>query len=291
MTGASTPSSTVGVEPRSATVRVNGFDLHSWEWAGNEPTLICLHPSGHYGRIWESVARLLSPQFRVVALDQRGHGDSGQPASGSSAQDYASDVAGFVEAQKMEKVGVVGHSLGARTAMVFAAEHPERVSHVILVGGPHFSTLQAGADVQHWQTQAKNMRERPQRMASADAAAEILRASYPKFTEQDIQHAVQYNTRPLADGGVEWRFEPEWVAKGLDHALDDLRPYAARIKAPVLVLRPHTSWELTPERMPQVIGAFSGTTVTVQDLSGSANLEVEVPLEVADAIRATLTAR
>jgi pimeloyl-ACP methyl ester carboxylesterase len=278
-------SSVSAAEPLSAALPINGFVMHYWEWAGGEPTLVCLHPSGHYGRIWESVAHQLAPRFRVLAPDQRGHGDSSQPTGGNAAEDYAADIAALVGALDLAQVVLVGHSLGARTAMVCAAEHPERVSRVILVGGPHFSTLQPGADVQHWQTQSDTMRQRARGAPSAEAAAELLRASYPRFSAAAVQHAVKYNTRPTADGGVEWRFDPAWVADGLMHALDDLRDYAARIRCPVLLLRATGSWELTPERMPQTVAAFSGTRVTVVDVDGAANLEVEAPDAVANAIR------
>jgi 2-(acetamidomethylene)succinate hydrolase len=288
-TGTQASAETAAAEPLSATIRVNGFDMHYWEWPGSQPALVCLHPSGHYGRIWERVAQQLAPQFDVLAPDQRGHGDSGRAPSGSAAEDYAADVEALAAGRDLGQVVLVGHSLGARTAMVHAAEHPERVSHVILVGGPHYSTLESGADVDHWQGNANTMRQRPRQIASAAAAADLLRASYPRFTESDIQHAVQFNTRPAADGGLEWKYEPTWVAEGLMHALDDLTGYAARIRCPVLILRARTSWELTPERMPNVVGVFSGAQVTVVDVDGSANLEVEAPDAVAAAIRNFLT--
>jgi pimeloyl-ACP methyl ester carboxylesterase len=275
----------VAAEPLSATLRVNDFDLHYWEWPGSGPTLMCLHPSGHYGRIWERVAQQLAPQFDVIAPDQRGHGDSGEPPSGNGAEDYAADVEGLAAGRNLPRLVLVGHSLGARTAMVHAAEHPERVSHMILVGGPHFSTISPGSDIDHWTNQSNTMRQRSRQIASAEAAAEILRASYPRFTEADVQHAVKYNTQPAAGGGLEWKFQPSWVADGLTHALDDLRPFAARIRCPILILRATNSWELTPERMPHVVGVFSNTHVKVVDVDASANLEVEAPDAVAAAIR------
>jgi pimeloyl-ACP methyl ester carboxylesterase len=287
------PSETVAAaEPLSATLRVNDFDMHYWEWPGSGPSLMCLHPSGHYGRIWERVAQQLAPRFDVLAPDQRGHGDSGQPPSGTAAEDFAADVEALAAARNLPQIVLVGHSLGARTAMVHAAEHPERVSHMILVGGPHFSTIQPGADVDHWQGNSDAMRHRSRDAGSAEAAAASLRASYPKFTEADVQHAVKYNTRPSAGGGLEWKFEPSWVADGLLHALDDLRGYAARVRCPVLILRATGSWELTPERMPYVVGVFSGaSSVKVVDVDASANLEVEAPEAVAEAISTYLSDR
>jgi pimeloyl-ACP methyl ester carboxylesterase len=280
------PSSTLAAaEPLSATLHVNDFDLHYWEWPGSGPTLVCLHPSGHYGRIWERVAQQLAPQFDVLAPDQRGHGDSTQPPRGTAAEDFAEDVEALAAGRNLQRLVLVGHSLGARTAMVHAARYPERVSQMILVGGPHYSTIEPGADVGHWTTQSDTMRARSRHVASEAEALEILRTSYPRFTEADLQHALKYNTRPSAGGGLEWKFEPGWVADGLTHALDDLRGYAAQIRCPILILRAKASWELTPERMPTVVGVFSNTTVKVVDIAASANLEVEAPDAVASSIR------
>jgi hypothetical protein len=115
-----------------------------------------------------------------------------------------------------------------------------------------------------------------------------LRTSYPRFTDADVRHALKYNTRTMASGGLEWKFEPGWVADGLTHALDDLRPYAAEIRCPILILRAKGSWELTPERMPTVVGVFPKAEVKVVDVDASANLEVEAPDAVAAAIRTYL---
>lgn len=277
--------------PHSRFAELDGFRLHYWEWPGEGPTIVCLHPSGHYGRIWEGVAQRLAPEYRVIAPDQRGHGDSGRPASGAGAEDYAADLEDLAEQIGLERFVLAGHSLGARTGMVYAALHPVRVRKLALVGGPHYSTLHAGGDVEYWQNSARTMAARPRRMPSVAAALEVLRAQYPQFSEAALEHAVEHNTRPLADGGVEWRYEPTFVAEGLGHAFDDLRPYAARISCPVLILRPEKSWELTPERMPEVEAAFSATEVRSQTISGAVgNLEVEAPAEVAAAIRAWVAA-
>ena len=64
------------------------------------------------------------------------------------------------------------------------------------------------------------MRQRSRRVASADAATAILRASYPNFSEAAIEHALRFNSRPVAGGELEWRFDPAFVAEGLTHALD-----------------------------------------------------------------------
>jgi pimeloyl-ACP methyl ester carboxylesterase len=72
--------------PDSQRVDLPDVSLHYWDWPGNRPPIVCLHPSSHYGRIWEWVAEQLAPIFRVLAPEQRGHGESGRPASGRGAE-------------------------------------------------------------------------------------------------------------------------------------------------------------------------------------------------------------
>jgi pimeloyl-ACP methyl ester carboxylesterase len=275
--------------PDSQRVDLPDVSLHYWEWPGDPPPIVCLHPSSHYGRIWEWVAERLAPSFRVLAPDQRGHGDSGwiKPASGAGAEDYAADLEGLADNLGLERFVVAGHSLGARTGMVYAALHPARASHLVLVGGPHYSTIHPGADVEYWQNNARNTAARSRRQPSAAVAIEAVRTQYPQLSQAALEHVVEHNTRRLDDGGVEWKYDPTFVAEGLRHALDDLRPYAARISCPVLILRAEKSWELTEERMPEVESVFSGSpsvqTLTIAGAVG--NLELEKPDEVARAIR------
>jgi pimeloyl-ACP methyl ester carboxylesterase len=274
--------------PLSQNVAVNGFDMHYWEWPGRGPTIVCLHPSGFYGRIWEWVAERLSPDYRVVAIDQRGHGLSQQPPDGNATIDYAADVEGFCEAAGLDRVIVAGHSLGSRAGMVFAAQHPERVLALALVGGPHFGTIVPGEDVAYWQQQSARMRQRARRYSSLAEARQVIKDQYPFYTDAALDHVAEHNTRALADGGVEWLYEPAWVADGLNHATDDLRSFAAALKCPVLILRAEKSWELTPQRMPQVERVFpSARIVTIENVTQ--NLELEAPDKVASNIRAFLS--
>jgi pimeloyl-ACP methyl ester carboxylesterase len=168
--------------PLSQQVTVAGFRMHYWEWPGAGPTIVLLHPSGFYGRIWEWVAQRLSPDYRVLAMDQRGHGLSEQPHGGNSTASYAADVEGFCQALGLERVIVGGHSLGARAAMVFAAEHPERVAALALIGGPHYGTIVAGADVEYWQQQSARMRQRARHYDSAEAARQVISDQYPFYS-------------------------------------------------------------------------------------------------------------
>jgi len=103
--------------------------LHYLEWNPHAPhTIILLHGNSANARWWEPVARAIAPEYRLLALDQRGHGDSewARPAAYSPA-DYANDIARFVAqlAENAQKWVVAGHSMGGLNALAFARNHPD----------------------------------------------------------------------------------------------------------------------------------------------------------------------
>jgi pimeloyl-ACP methyl ester carboxylesterase len=110
--------------------------LHYLEWnPRGARTIIVLHGNSANAWWWEPLARVISPQYRLLALDQRGHGDSGwtRPAAYSPA-DYANDLARFVaHAAGGEKPVVVGHSMGGLTVLAFARRHPQMARGAIAI--------------------------------------------------------------------------------------------------------------------------------------------------------------
>jgi len=105
--------------------------LHYLEWnPRGTRTIILLHGNSANAWWWEPLARVIAPEYRLLALDQRGHGDSGwvRPAAYSPA-DYANDLARFVAhaAANAEKPVVAGHSMGGLSVLAFARNHPDGV--------------------------------------------------------------------------------------------------------------------------------------------------------------------
>lgn len=85
---------------------------------------------------WRSFApllRLLQDQ-RTIALTQRGHGEATRPRHGYAAADFADDLAAFLDALRIPRAVLVGHSMGSAVVQRFAIDHPERVAGVVLFG-------------------------------------------------------------------------------------------------------------------------------------------------------------
>jgi pimeloyl-ACP methyl ester carboxylesterase len=120
-------------------VDVRGLRLHFQEWgAADAPTSIVLvHGLGSTCHIWDLVGpRLAERALRVLALDQRGHGESDQPDSGYDFPTIVADLEGFMDAMGVNEPSVlVGHSWGASVVLHFATAHPDRAAGIALVDG------------------------------------------------------------------------------------------------------------------------------------------------------------
>ena len=86
---------------------------------------------------WHSFERVLPhlpESIHAFALTQRGHGDADRPAAGYRPQDFAADVAAFMDALDIEQAVIAGHSMGSSVAQRFAIDHPERTLGLVLIG-------------------------------------------------------------------------------------------------------------------------------------------------------------
>ena len=114
--------------PKTRKFKGSGIELNCVDYGGEgRPPMLLVHGGAAHARWWDFVAPALTGRFHVMALDQRGHGDSewARPAAYSPI-DYANDIARFVAhvAANAEKPIVVGHSMGGMNVLAFARRHP-----------------------------------------------------------------------------------------------------------------------------------------------------------------------
>jgi len=95
---------------------------------------VFLHGVTDSWRSFERVLPLLPPTMHAFAVSQRGHGDSSRPRSGYRFSDMAEDLLAFMDAMRLPKAIIAGHSMGASVAQRFVADHPDRVSALVLMG-------------------------------------------------------------------------------------------------------------------------------------------------------------
>ena len=121
--------------PSDRWVTANGLRLHYRDWGGSGQPMVLLHGLASTCHIWDLVAPILRNSFAVVALDQRGHGESDKPQTGYDFATLAADLHGFVRALGLERPLIVGHSWGGDVALEYAAEYPTKPIGLCLVDG------------------------------------------------------------------------------------------------------------------------------------------------------------
>jgi pimeloyl-ACP methyl ester carboxylesterase len=117
-------------------VSANGLSIHYYRTGGDKPVVVFNHGAGDDGLCWTRVVKELEADYDCIMVDGRGHGKTiGGKGDYSTAQRVA-DLASLVQALKLERPVVGGHSLGADTSMNFAATYPELTRAVFLEDPP-----------------------------------------------------------------------------------------------------------------------------------------------------------
>ena len=100
------------------------------------PAVLLLHAWIESLRSFDRLTPLLQPSLRVLALDQRGHGEADKPADGYDLESLAGDVVAFLDAMEVPSVVLAGSSSGGYVAQQVAIRYPHRVAGLVLIGSP-----------------------------------------------------------------------------------------------------------------------------------------------------------
>ncbi|MDA0734307.1 MAG: alpha/beta hydrolase [Chloroflexi bacterium] len=248
-------------EPVDQQVKVNGMNFHYLEWGKpSSPLIVMLHGGSQQGHSWDFVSLPLSEDYHILALDQRGHGDSDWASDGDySIEGHQSDIDGFVEALGLEGFHLIGHSMGGRNSYVWASRHPDKLKSLVIVD--------TGPEAQHrGRNRIQSFRELPDELDSFDEFAERVQ-EYTGRTREQTLGSLKYSIRQRADGKWTWKYDkllrtqgqrsPQWTAEQLWEAV-------AKITCPTLVLRGGDSdifADETMQKMQKVIPNCSTVTV------------------------------
>jgi pimeloyl-ACP methyl ester carboxylesterase len=122
----------------SADVLANGINIHYYRTGGEKPPLVLLHGITDDGLCWLPVAEVLSVTYDVVMVDARGHGKSEAPQHGYTFENLATDCAALIQALGLNKPFLLGHSMGAMTALLLAGLFPDLPGAILLEDPPAF---------------------------------------------------------------------------------------------------------------------------------------------------------
>jgi len=117
------------------------------EFGEGDDVLVILHGLLGSSQNWQRAAKELAKQYRVLAVDQRNHGDSPHTETHTIA-DLREDTKDFLDQHQLERVHLLGHSMGGQAAMEFAYQYPERLNKLIIEDlAPHAYEESATADI------------------------------------------------------------------------------------------------------------------------------------------------
>lgn len=123
------------VAPRDTLIPVGDQKFHVRVWSEQGPPIVLVHGLASSARTWDLLAPLLAPRFRVIAVDQRGHGESAKPDEGYDLATAVADLRGIVTFLELERPMLVGQSWGGNVVLQYAVDHPNEVSRLVLLDG------------------------------------------------------------------------------------------------------------------------------------------------------------
>jgi pimeloyl-ACP methyl ester carboxylesterase len=242
--------------PRDLQIAVGGLRFHYVAWGPESaPPVLLLHGITGHARTWDALARDLAADFRVIALDQRGHGDSDRAPDGAyRVATMAGDVEAFVETLGLERFALVGLSMGGRVGIAYAGgRHAARIERFCIVDiGPEIHAP-------GMERIRQMMSGSPERIESEEQAVEFVRRANPRMAEAGLRDRVRHGIRPLAGGGFEWKYDKalrDMMRQGGRRETIDLWEPLRRIAAPALLVRGADSDVLSAEIAKRMIDAL-----------------------------------
>ena len=259
-------------KPRDEFVEVNSLKLHYREWGDirSRRALLMLHGYAATAEMWSEVASDLSREFRVIALDMRGYGQSDR----ADDMDYTrsaqlEDLEAFIDSLGLRSVTLVGHSMGGALAICYAAEHPEVVTALVAIEAVP-EVLRSGIEG------IRRLLMTGESFSSVDQAMEAFRALQPYAVNEQLERRVMSVLRADASGRLVWDFDEAFRDPQIrppepdpgQRRLSDLWDSADRIQCPTMIIRGQDTDMLTPEAIQRLHRRIPGSRVSLIEDAG-----------------------
>ena len=228
-------------------IKVAGLKLHYQDFGtvGKTP-MVCVHGGAASGHWFDFVAPDFRADHHVLAIDQRGHGDSQwAPTRDYTYERYAADLDEFVAKLDLKDFVLIGHSMGGAVALTYAARHPGRLARLVVVD----TTLHMTPD------RIAKLREVGTRPGRTYATREEfisrfrLRPADSSALPEVLRHLANYAAQKNPDGTWGHKFDRDVYA--VRESVDGL-PHWNHIKVPALLVKGGRSARITPEIFAEV---------------------------------------
>ena len=216
-----------------------GVKLHYLDWgSADNPWMLCVHGSAQNAHMWDFTALAFRHRYHIVAIDQRGHGDSDwAPDAEYNRAAYVSDLGKVVDNLGMDSLVLMGLSLGGSNSVAYAAANPERVRALVVVDvGPE---PQVGAE-----NAANDFVTQSDVLDSYEEFVQRVIAYSPHRPEWLIRRSLPHSLRQLPDGRWTWKYDsvlrdPVRRAQSAAARMDSASRWELweRVKCPTLIVR------------------------------------------------------
>ena len=223
-----------GITPSEHWADIGDLKVRYLDWGGDGPPLLALHGLASSAHWYDVVAPMLRDRYRLIAPDQRGHGQTTNAPSGYDWKTLSDDLAGLLDHIGVGEVGVMGHSWGGNVATNFAANYPDRVKRLIMIDGGFFDgRIMPGAT---WEAFSQRLRPRDV-TGDRQEFLERLRNQMGAIWSDEIERIVQTMVYEDENGQIQDILRPENQAQVIRAMWDD--PASAtlpRIECPTLIV-------------------------------------------------------
>ena len=246
---------TTTVQPTDVMVTCNGMNFHYLDW-GNEgaPVMVLLHGLRGHSHSWDDVAARFCGDFHVLALDQRGRGETDwAPRGDYSTNAFVADIEEFCYTLAIDRFTLVGHSMGGRNSMAFAGRNPDMLEKLVIVDiGPEIDPAGSARIT-------REVVEVPEEFNSFEDAFQHVNAQNRFASEPVMRRRLTYQTKELPNGKIGWRYDPEIREQrrnGTGAPPPDLWDPLSKVTCPTLIVRGSETDTLSlgvAERMVEVL--------------------------------------
>ena len=247
--------------PHDHRVSARGLSFHYVEWGSTgAPPVLCLHGITQTAHSWDEVADALASDYRVLCLDQRGHGDSDWAPDGDyTRQTQAADIDAVTGALDLRQFILAGMSMGGINAITFTAQHPEKVRALIIVDVSPEIQVKGVENIRHF-IQA------PDELDSFEAFVARAHQFNPRRSLDNIRSRLTHNLKQLPNGKWTWKYdkalrsgERSFQAGALLNLWDDVRA----IRCPTLVIKGGESDILSADSAAKLQAAIPASQLAV----------------------------
>ena len=250
--------------PTDRNIEINGLNIHYLDWGGDSGrNLLLVHGQGGNAHNWDHIAEALRDEFRVIAIDQRGHGDSDHAREGYGVDKFAADLAEFVEKTGVAPCDYAGASLGARNGIAYAGDRSDHLKHFVCLDyGPEMSVASA-------RTQISGMNKRLLGWRSVDEYVSLQMRANPRPGEERYRRQAEHALRLNYAGKYVAKSDPEmfWINGSFGaREVPYLWEQWGKIACPIMEMKGGESDFLSPEIKARMMEAQpSMTWVDVPD--------------------------